>query len=345
MRIELGETGLAVNRVGFGGIPIQRLGMNEAVSLVIGALERGVDFIDTARGYTDSEVKIGKALDSFDGRVVVATKSMARDRDGMMRDIEMSLGNLNVDCIDIYQCHNISSEEVLDVAAGPVGALEALVEAREQGMIGHIGVTGHKPWIVKQAVARFPFETVQVPFNIIETAAAAELLPFARERGLGTIAMKPVAGGALRNVPLNLRFILLSGIDVVIPGMDGMEQVEENLSVLDGLSPLSDSEMEVLLAEKEELGEGFCRRCEYCMPCPEGLNISFLHLIGAYYFRYGLKEWALGRLEGLAKKYDSCVACGQCIEKCPYDLDTPSIFRDLHRRINQDGENQLRQGI
>jgi uncharacterized protein len=338
MRIELGDTGLVVNRVGLGGIPIQRLGMKEAVRVVEAALELGIDFIDTARGYTDSEEKIGRVLESWSGRVVVATKSMARTRDDMMRDIEISLGNLGVDCIDIYQCHNIASEEQLELTLGPGGALEALVQARDSGMIGHIGITGHKPWIVKQAMLRFPFETLQVPFNIVETSAAEELLPFARERNVGTIAMKPIAGGAVRNVLLNLRFILTSGMDVIIPGMDGVEQVEENLSVLDQLHPLSDSEMEILLREKEELGEGFCRRCEYCMPCPQGLNISFLHLIGAYYFRYGLKEWALGRLSGLAKHYSDCIGCGQCIEKCPYDLDTPSIFKDLQKRMAQDVE-------
>lgn len=336
MSIELGSTGLEVCRVGFGGIPIQRLGVKDACEVVGAALEGGVDFIDTARGYTDSEEKIGRVLESWRGRVVVATKSMARTRPEMMRDIEISLGNLGVDRIDLYQCHNISSQEQLEIALGDDGAVQALVEARDAGMIGHIGITGHKPWIVKEALQRFPFETVQVPFNIVETSAGEELLPFAGEKGVGTICMKPVAGGAVRNVLLNFRFILSSGMDVIIPGMDDVAQVEQNLSVLDGLKPLSDVEREVLLQEKEELGEGFCRRCEYCMPCPEGLNISFLHLIGAYYFRYGLKKWAMGRLKGLSKRYADCIECGKCVEKCPYDLDTPAIFKDLDRRISED---------
>jgi predicted aldo/keto reductase-like oxidoreductase len=338
MKIRLGETGLCVNRVGFGGIPIQRLGMDEAVKVAGAALEQGIDFIDTARGYSDSEEKIGRVLSSFRGRVVVATKSMARTRDEMFRDIETSLRNLRVDSIDLYQCHNISSDEQLEITLGSGGAIGALVEARDQGMIGHIGITGHKPWIVAQAIRRFPFETIQVPFNMIETAAGDELLPLARERKLGTIAMKPIAGGAVRNVLLNLRFILTSGIDVVIPGMDRVEQIDENLSVLDRLQPLSPAEMEVLLQEKEELGESFCRRCEYCMPCPEGLNIAFLHLIGAYYFRYGVKDWAWERLQGLSKKYQDCIRCGECVMKCPYDLATPAIFEDLGRRISEDRE-------
>ncbi|MBD3278566.1 MAG: aldo/keto reductase, partial [Candidatus Aegiribacteria sp.] len=266
MSIVLGRTGLEVCRMGFGGIPIQRLSMDDACDVVRAALDAGVDFVDTARGYTDSEVKIGKVLESWDGNVAVATKSMARTRDDMMRDIEISLGNLGVDSIDLYQCHNIASEEQLEKALGDGGAVSALVEARDAGMIEHIGITGHKPWIVKQALELFPFETVQVPFNIIETSAAEELLPFAREKGVGTIGMKPVAGGAIRNVLLNFRFILSSGIDVIIPGMDDEEEVLENLSVLEDQRPLSDTEMKVLLQEKEELGENFCRRCEYCMP-------------------------------------------------------------------------------
>ncbi|MBN2607690.1 MAG: aldo/keto reductase [Candidatus Fermentibacteraceae bacterium] len=336
MKVELGGTGLEVTRVGFGGIPIQRLGMGEAAEVVGAALEQGIDFIDTARGYSDSEEKIGRVLSSFGGRVTVATKSFARTRDDMLRDIETSLRNLGVGHIDLYQCHNIAGDDQLETVLGPGGAMEALTEARDQGIIGHIGITGHKPWIVAEAIRRFPFETVQVPFNIIETAAANELLPLAREKRIGTIAMKPVAGGAVRNVLLNLRFILTSGMDVVIPGMDQVFQVEENLSVLDGLSPLSVSEMEVLLREKEDLGDGFCRRCEYCMPCPQGLNISFLHLIGAYYFRYGLRDWAWERLQGLEKKYGDCVRCGECVSKCPYDLNTPAIFAELGRRIAED---------
>jgi predicted aldo/keto reductase-like oxidoreductase len=338
MRTQLGGTGLEVSRVGFGGIPIQRLSFDEASAVLSAALEQGVDFIDTARGYTDSEVKIGHVLGSFPGRVVVATKSMAKTRDDMLRDVETSLRDLGLDRIDLYQCHNIASEEQLETVLGPGGAIEALTEARDQGMIGHIGITGHKPWIVAEAVRRFPFETIQVPFNMIETAASEELLPLAREKGLGTIAMKPIAGGAVRNVLLNLRFILTSGIDVVIPGMDRVEQVRENLSVLDRLAPLNEAEMEILQREKEELGDGFCRRCEYCMPCPQGLNISFLHLIGAYYFRYGLRDWAWERLQGLSKKYADCIGCGECVSKCPYDLDTPAIFRDLGRRIADDRE-------
>lgn len=336
MKTSLGRTGLRVNRVGFGGIPIQRLSMDGAAAVLQAALEHGVDFIDTARGYTDSEEKIGRVLRSFPGRVTLATKSMARTRDEMFRDVEISLRNLGVENIDLYQCHNISSEDQLETVLGPGGAMEALTEARDQGMIGHIGITGHKPWVVKAAIHRYPFETIQIPFNMIETAAAGELLPLARKKNLGTIAMKPVAGGAVRNVLLNLRFILTSGMDVVIPGMDRVDQVEENLSVLEELKPLSEEEAEVLEREKEELGDSFCRRCEYCMPCPEGLNISFLHLIGAYYFRYGLKDWAWERLQSLSKRYADCVGCGECVRKCPYDLDTPAMFAELDRRIAED---------
>jgi hypothetical protein len=240
---------------------------------------------------------------------------------------------MKTDYIDLYQLHNISTENDMEKILGPGGALEGLKRAKEQGKIGHIGVTGHKPWILLKMIEHF--ETMQFPFNVIETKAADELIPAAKDHKVGTIAMKPVAGGALRNVGLNLRYILTHGMDVAIPGMDIPEQIGQNVSAAENLQPLSDEEMKTLLGEKDELGETFCRRCEYCMPCPEGLNISFLHLIIGYYFRYGLEEWALERLDGLGKKYTDCIACGECIKKCPYDLNTPKIFREAWAKIQE----------
>jgi len=336
MQVKLGRTGLKVNPVGFGGIPIQRLNSGESEHLIETALGQGINFYDTARVYTDSEEKMGRVFGRFPERPVIATKSMARSRDQILRDIETSLKKLQVDHIHLYQCHNISSREVLEKTLGPRGAIRGMIQAREEGMIGHIGVTGHKPWVILEAIEKFPFETIQIPFNFIETAALERLIPRAREKKLGIIAMKPVAGGAFQNVLLNFRFILTSGIDVIIPGMDRIEQVEENRSVLDHLKPLDENETRILMREKEDLGETFCRRCEYCMPCPEGLNIPFLHLVGAYYFRYGLKEWAWKRLQGMEKGYQDCTRCGECVSRCPYDLDIPGIFQQLGEKIGRD---------
>ncbi|MBN2134935.1 MAG: aldo/keto reductase [Acidobacteria bacterium] len=331
--IELGNTGLKVHRIGFGGIPIQRLSMEESDRILHEAIDRGIDFFDTARAYTDSEEKFGRVLPEYREKIIIATKTFSRDADKAFADVDISLKNMKTDYIDLYQLHNISTEKDMEKVLGPGGALEGLKRAKEQGKIGHIGVTGHKPWILLQMINHF--ETMQFPFNIIEIKAADELIPALKERKIGAIAMKPVAGGALKNVELNLRYILTHGMDVAIPGMDLPEQVGQNVSVAENLQPLNDEEMKTLLGEKDELGETFCRRCEYCMPCPQGLNISFLHLIIGYYFRYGLEEWALERLAGLDKKYTDCIACGECIKKCPYDLNTPKIFREAWAKIQE----------
>jgi len=333
---ELGTTGLMVNPIGFGGIPIQRLSMEESDRVIEEAIASGINFFDSSRIYSDSEEKLGRIFCQYRDRVIIATKSFACERDMVLRDIETSLKKLKTDNIEIYQCHNISSIDILDKALGKGGAIEGLMKAKEEGLIGHIGITGHKPWIMVEALKRFDFETIQVPFNYIETSSLEELIPLAKEKEVGIIAMKPVAGGAIKNTDLNFRFILNCGIDVVIPGMDRIGQVKKNLSVLKDLSPLTKGEIKVLEEEKEILGETFCRRCEYCMPCPQGLNIPFLHLLGAYYFRYELKQWAWKRLTSLPKGYQNCIDCKECIEKCPYDLDMPNIFRDLNKRIRED---------
>ncbi len=334
--VTLGRTDLRVKRIGFGGIPIQRLSKQEAVEVVAKALDAGVNFFDTSRIYTDSEEKMGAALRGHYNRIVIATKSYSRDAAGIAKDIETCLHTLGTDCIDLFQLHNISREEELQQVLGSGGALEGLEAAQKAGKIRYIGITGHKPWLLRKAVESYDFKTLQFPFNIIENACIAELIPVAQKKGIGTIAMKPVAGGALSRVDLNLRYILTNGADVAIPGMDKLEQIPQNFSVLDNLHPLNPEEMALLEKEKEEWSDNFCRRCEYCMPCPQGLNITFLHLLGVYYFRYDLKDWAWERIQSLPKKYQDCIGCLECVNKCPYNLDTPEIFKDTWDKILKD---------
>lgn len=331
--IILGHTDLKVKRVGFGGIPIQRLTIAESDRIIQRAVEAGIDFFDTSRIYTDSEEKLGRVLRPHREKVVIASKSYSRDGDGIIRDLDTGLQKLRTDRIDLYQCHNIGSDDELDRILAPGGALEALERARQQGKIRYIGISGHKPWIMQRALEAYDFKTVQFPFNIIESACQQELIPLAKAKNIGTIAMKPVAGGALREVVLNLRFILTSGADVAIPGMDRAEQIPQNLSVLENLHPLDDTELALLYKEKAEWSDNFCRRCEYCMPCPEGLNIPFLHLLDAYYFRYGLQDWAWERLQSLPHAYEDCTNCRRCVEKCPYDLSTPDLFAETWQKI------------
>jgi len=336
----LGNTGLKICRVGFGGIPIQRLAMTESEQLVHAALERGINFFDTSRIYTDSEAKLGRALAGKRNRAVIASKTYSRDAGGARQDLETSLKELGTDHVEIYQCHNVSTEKDLERILAPGGALAALEKARDQGLVQFVGITGHKPWILEKALNAYAFATLQVPVNIIEQSSLTALIPAARAKGMGIIAMKPVAGGALREVSLNLRFILTSGVDAVIPGMDDPIQVTQNLAILEKPMPLTPAEMQRLEKEKERLGNSFCRRCEYCMPCPEGLNIPILNLMEGYYFRYNLKEWTLERMAGMDKIFSDCTACGVCISRCPYELNMPELFKSASERIAADQKNR-----
>ncbi len=322
--------------MGFGGIPIQRLSGDEATRLIVLALEKGIDFFDTAAGYTDSQKKLGVALAGHRNRVVIASKSMGRGEQEITADLDQALRDLATDHLDLYQLHNVASMPDLERVTAPGGALAALVRAREAGKIRHIGLTSHKPAVAFEALKRFSFATLQVPVNYIETLALAELIPRARRDGIGIIAMKPVGGGAFVHRAENFRFIFQSGVDVAIPGMDDPRQVAENVAVLEDLRPLTAAETALLEQEKKELGDTFCRRCEYCMPCPQGLPIAFLHVLRAYWFRYDLKDWVRQRLAALPRTYRDCSSCGECVGKCPYGLPSPELFAEMRAAL-EDG--------
>jgi predicted aldo/keto reductase-like oxidoreductase len=332
--------GMKVLRMGMGGIPIQRLDSASSDRVLEKAVASGINFFDTARIYTDSESKYGRVLPRHRERVMIASKSFRRGAAEIMSDIETSLRELRTDRIDIYQCHNVASEADLEKVLAPDGAVAGMVRAKEQGKIRHIGLSGHKPRIVALALSRFAFETIQIPCNFMETEALRELIPEARQRQVGVIAMKPVGGGNIRETALNFRFIFSQGVDVAIPGMDSEKQIEENVAALENLSPLRAGETARLQREKDRLGESFCRRCEYCMPCPQGLPIAFLHVLKNYFFLYDLKDWVWERIDALAKTFKDCIACGECVQKCPYHLDMPKIFKETWEKMQADKDGK-----
>lgn len=324
---QLGRTKLMVSAVGMGGIPLQRVKPREAAQVVEAAIDQGINFIDTARAYTDSEVKIGEALAENREKVIIATKSLARTKDGMSHDIESSLRNLKVEYIDLYQLHNVKDEAALAQVLAPDGALAALKEARDRGKVGFIGITGHIPAILVKALKTLEFDTVQFPFNPVETTGGEELLPLSLELGVGTIAMKPFAGGAIKHKVPSLKYILENGVSVAIPGMDDVSQVMENMGAANGV-PLTDDEKALLAGEALTLGGRFCRRCEYCQPCPQGIDIPMIFLLDGYWTRYGLQGWAVDRYKPLKAKASDCADCGQCEDRCPYQLPIRQMLRE-----------------
>ena len=330
----LGKTGLQVSRMGFGGIPIQRVDAARTRQLVEKMAEMGVNYIDTARGYTVSESYLGEALEGYRDKFVLATKSMARTKEAMAKDIEISLGNLRTDYIDLYQVHNPSMEQ-LEQVTGEGGALEALMEAKEAGKIGHIGLTAHSVEVFRKALELDWVETIMFPYNVVETQGT-ELIDACAEKNIGFIDMKPMAGGAIEDPATALRFICSNPlVTVVIPGVSEIEELEESLKACSDVSPLSQEEQEKIAEIREQLGSNFCRRCNYCAPCTVGISIPNVFLFAGYLQRYDLEGWARERYATLDTKASACVECGECETRCPYHLPIREMMKTAARDFGE----------
>ena len=330
----LGKTGLKISRMGFGGIPIQRIDAAGTAELMRWLQEKGINYIDTARGYTVSEEYLGAALEGMRDKFVLATKSMARTKEAMAADIDISLKNLRTDYIDLYQIHNATPADVEKVIA-PGGALEALQEAKKAGKIGHIGITAHSLDTFKLAMDFDWVETIMFPYNIVETQGQ-ELIAQCTERNIGFIAMKPLAGGAIEDATLALRFLCADeNVTVVIPGMAEIREAEQNLAAVEDTTPLRPEEKQAMAALRETLGTHFCRRCNYCAPCSVGISIPAMFLMEGYLSRYGLADWAKMRYEGLGKTASECIECGVCETRCPYNLPIREMLKTVAQKFGK----------
>ena len=324
--LPLGNTGLTVSRVGFGGIPIQLISAEETARLLDTVLAEGINFIDTARAYTVSEEQIGYALRGRRDQVILATKSMARTKDAMSRDIDLSLANLQTDFIDLYQIHN-PSEEQFHTVFSPGGAIEALLAAKAAGKIRHIGLTAHSLTVLEKALEQKEIETVMFPYNIVETQGKAWIRR-AAEKQIGFIAMKPLAGGAIEDAPLAMRFLVSNpDVTVVIPGMYHPDEVIQNVVAAENTSPLTAEERQRANTIARQLGDRFCRRCNYCAPCTVGIQIPSVFLFEGYLSRYGLEDWARNRYASLSVKASACIGCGKCETRCPYHLPIREMLK------------------
>ena len=322
----LGKTGLQISRLGFGGIPIQKIDAKGTKVLVDELIRQGVNFIDTARGYTVSEEYLGYALQGVRDQFVLATKSMARTEESMARDIEISLQNLCTDYIDLYQVHNPSAKD-LETVMAVGGALEALQKAKAAGKIGHIGITLHAVELFEQVLELPWVETVMFPYNIVETQGE-ELIARCAEKNIGFICMKPLAGGAIDDAEIAMRFIVSNqDVTVIIPGMADVREIAQNVQAVGNTAELSEAEKAKVQAIRAQLGTNFCRRCNYCAPCAAGINIPGVFLFEGYYSRYDLKDWAKSRYESLSKTASDCIGCGVCESRCPYSLPIRDMMK------------------
>ena len=316
----LGKTGLEVSRVGFGGIPIQRLTESEAIRVVQHCLNLGVTFLDTATGYTTSEERIGKAIAGRRGRLVLATKTPARDRAAALDHLHLSLKRLQVDVIDLWQLHNVSTFEALDQVLGPGGALEATNEAVAEGKVRHVGITSHSPDVALKAVSLDVFETIQFPFNFVTSEPADGLLPLTRQHGMGFIAMKPLAGGMLSDARLCIKYLLQFDGVVPDPGIQRVEEIDEIAEIVAGSWDLTSEDWLAIERIKARVGTRFCRRCGYCEPCPQGVRIATMMNLESFWRRMPVESMASGWPAEAAATARDCIECGECETKCPYHL-------------------------
>ena len=259
---------------------------------------------------------------------------MARTKEAMAADIDISLKNLRTDYIDLYQVHNPSPAQLEQVMA-PGGALEALLEAKQAGKIGHIGLTAHSLDVFRTALDLDWVETFMFPYNIVETQGE-KLIAKCAEKNIGFVDMKPLAGGAIEDATLALRYICANdAVTVVIPGMAEVQELEQNLAAVNNIAPITNEEKAAFLEVRNQLGTNFCRRCNYCQPCAAGINISGAFLFDGYLQRYGLADWAKGRYAAMPVKASACIGCGACEDRCPYHLPIRDMLKKVAERFGE----------
>lgn len=334
--IELGNTGLKLSRMSMGGIPLQRVPEEDLPSIFQELVKQGINFIDTARGYTISERQIGKGLKVVGrDKFYLASKTMGRTAEALKQDFATTMSELDTELLDLYQFHNISSAEDLATVLGPGGAYEAALQFKEEGKIAHIGVTSHNKDLLPELIACGKFETIQFPFNYLERQGEEQLIK-ARKAGIGTLCMKPLAGGALKNHSQALRFVYERDevIQIIIPGMDSVEQIRENAAITEDSKALTKEDYALLDQEAAELGDHFCLRCGYCAPCTVGISIPSNFLMEGYYTRYNLKDWAKERYQAMEKNAADCIECGACEPRCPYNLPIIEMLKEVDRVLS-----------
>lgn len=332
--VRFGRTELQVSEVGFGGIPITRLDVPGAVEVVKHCLDLGINFIDTAHGYADSEVKIGEAINGFPReKLVIATKAPAKDYDGYWKQLETSLERMGLDYIDIHQHHGVSSPEAVEEVLGKNGAYKGMVEAVAQGLVKHPGFSSHSLPIAGKLMRMGHWESVQIPFNFVDSAAAEEIIPLARELDMGFICMKPFGGGLLEDASLCFRYLMTFDGIVPDPGIEKAAEIDEIVALYEDRRELSAEEEARIEDLRKELGTSWCHRCEYCQPCPQGIKISSILSAKSATKRMPMSR-AKSMLSDRMKDAENCVECRECVERCPYDLDIPELLKQ--RRASWD---------
>ncbi len=325
-QITLGTTGITVPQNAFGALPIQRVSKEEAVRILRRAREGGMTFFDTARGYSDSEEKLGLAFGDNGMRdtLYIATKTHSKTPEEFRKDLETSLRLLKTDHVDIYQFHQ--AKQCYRPGDG-TGMYECMLEAKEQGKIRHIGITAHRIAVAEEIVESGLYETLQFPFSYLADERELRLAESCKKQDMGLIAMKGLAGGLINRADAAMAFMIR--FDNVLPiwGIQRMSELEEWLSFMEKTPEMTEEITAFIEKERTELSGEFCRGCGYCMPCPAGIQINNCARMSQMIRRAPSAAWLNEYWQGEMARIDSCLHCRRCVSKCPYSLDTPNLLR------------------
>nr|WP_122012018.1 aldo/keto reductase [Maliibacterium massiliense] len=340
-KVPLGSTGMQVTRVSFGCLPLQRITKEEAVTLLRRAYDAGVNFYDTAHVYTDSQSKIAAAFDSgMRKNIYIASKTMSTTYEQAMAQIDNSLTQLGTDYIDLYQWHNPASIDHLDDPASPY---MALVDAKRQGKILHIGLTNHNYDRARAAIASGAFETLQYPFSMLSSAREIDLAQEAADHGMGFIAMKGMCGGLLEDGRVPFAFMHQYPHVVPIWGMQRVSELEQFLQLAENPPAFDDDMRAQIKAIQAELGDSFCRGCGYCLPCPAQIQLPIAMRMSCFLKRNALDKYLDEEHYAQMQRIEDCQHCNACAKRCPYHLDPPTrlaeewtlyqrAYADYHRK-------------
>jgi len=334
--IRFGKTGLMVSKVAFGGIPIMRLSKADAAYLVRESINMGINFIDTAHGYTDSEEKVGEAIKGIKREnIIIASKSPASDKSAFLEHLDLGLKRLGTDYIDIYQFHGISSPAKREAIFAPGGAMEGMEEAVKAGKIRFPAFSSHSIPIAIELMKTGKFASVQLPFNYIDCAAADEAIPLAAKLDMGFIAMKPMGGGLLYDAGLAFRYLMAYDSIVPDPGIEKIEEIREIISIVEKNETLTAEDKERIEKQRAEFGPSWCHRCDYCQPCPQGIHISMALSVKSAFKRMPQAR-ALSFVGPAIEKAKTCLECRECTGRCPYHLDIPVLLKEQIKLFETD---------
>lgn len=322
-QVKLGSTGIRVNKNGFGALPIQRIGSEDAIELLRKAFGAGITFFDTARWYSDSEEKVGEALEGVREQVYIATKTGATNGEEFEKDLEISLRNLRTTYIDVYQFHNPA---FCPKPGDGTGLYEAMLKAKEQRKIKLIGITNHRLHVAKEAIESGLYETLQFPFCYLATEKEIELVTMCKESNMGFIAMKSLSGGLINNS--RAAYAYAAQFDNVLPiwGVQKESELDEFISYINNPPVMTDEISQLIEHDRMELSSEFCRGCGYCMPCPVGIEINNCARMSLMLRRAPSDAWLTDAWQEKMKKIEDCKYCNHCVSKCPYGLNTPELL-------------------